>query len=247
MVISMCFSEFASTFFERPVRRNRWILWGGMVFFHDFDQWFACQQVILILFFGRGVRLIEPATPEVARFFFASCWPNLVSTEDQGTISFTRRDILSAWRDTCHLEHFQNKYFETCFWTNNNLFLNKQQLIFERTGLTTIGTQNVLRPHVLTLSCLGCQTVACLTMIKHCSWEFSELSWHHAFPATRPGRSATFETLWFETYGTIRFWQHLFFEQPFCETQLFDTWVHAACMVWSALIFLSWWKETRWI
>ena len=69
MVISMSFSEFASTFFERPLRRDRLILWCGMVFFHDFDQWFACPQVILKFFFGAERVWVEPATPDVAGFF----------------------------------------------------------------------------------------------------------------------------------------------------------------------------------
>ena len=179
--------------------------------------------------FGRGVRLIEPATPEVARTI---CLP--------GETFWAHREIHVIWN--IFKTHISKHVFEqtTFFW-------NKQQLIFEHTGLSTIETQNARVLMCSHLSCLDCQTVACLTMIKHCSWEFSELSWHHAFPATRPGRSDTFEILWFETYGTIRFWQRLFFEQPICETQLFDTWVHAACMVWSALIFWSWWKETVWI
>ena len=143
MVISMCFSEFASTFFERPVRRNRWILWGGMVFSMILISDLHVNRLFWFCFLGAECVWSSQRHLRLHDFCFASCWPNLVSTEDQGTISFTRRDILSAWRDTCHLEHFQNKYFETCFWTNNNLFLNKQRFIFERTGLTTIETQNV--------------------------------------------------------------------------------------------------------
>ena len=228
MVINMFFSEFINFFWSASAAKSfDFVVWH--VFFHDFDQWFACQQVILILFLG------------------AECvWSSQRHLRLHEQFVYQERHFERIER-YMSFETFSKQIFR-------NMFLNKQQLIFEQTTIHfwTHGADNnwntkCLRPHVLTLSCLGCQTVACLTMINHCSWEFSELSWHHAFPATRPGRSDTFGTLWFETYGCFRFWQCLFSEQPICETQLFDTWVHAACMVWSALIFWSWWKETVWI
>ena len=220
------------------------VAWHG--FFHDFDQWFACQQDHFDFLGARSASELSQRHLRLHDVFRIMLAESFVNRGSGKNFVYQERHFECIER-YMSFETFSKQIFR-------NMFLNKQQLIFEQTTIhfwTHRADNNWntkwLRPHVLTLSCLGCQTVACLTMINHCSWEFSELSWHHAFPATRPGRSDTFEILWFETYGTIRFWQRLFFEQPICETQLFDTWVHAACMVWSALIFLSWWKETSWI
>ena len=245
MVISMSFSEFASTFFERPLRRDRLILWCGMVFFHDFDQWFACPQVILKFFFGAERVWVEPATPDVAGFFRILLAESCFNTGSRNKL------VLPGETFWAHEENQDKNIFKTniskhvfeqttaYFWRNNNLFLNTQ------------GSQQLkhkmFASFVLTLSCLGCQTVPCLTMIKHRSWFFF---WAKLASRVPSDEARQISHDWDPVIWNL--WHYLFlaalvFEQPICETQLFDTWVHAACMVWSALIFLSWWKETVWI
>ena len=213
------------------------------VMWHGFFPWFwsvICMSTgDFEVFFRRGARLSWASDTWGCRIFSHPVGRIMFQHRIKEQTRFTRRDILSARREPRHLKHFQNKYFETCFWTNNNLFLNTQ------------GSQQLkhkmFASFVLTLSCLGCQTVPCLTMIKHRSWFFF---WAKLASRVPSDEARQISHDWDPVIWNL--WHYLFlaalvFEQPICETQLFDTWVHAACMVWSALIFLSWWKETVWI
>ena len=117
------------------------------VMWHGFFPWFwsvICMSTSdFEVFFRRGARLSWASDTWGCRIFSHPVGRIMFQHRIKEQTRFTRRDILSARREPGHLKHFQNKYFETCFWTNNSLFLNKQQLIFEHTGLTTIETQNV--------------------------------------------------------------------------------------------------------
>ena len=133
MVISMLFAEFASTFFEQPVRRNRFILWRGMVFpmivINDLHVnrsfWF---------FLGGAERVwVEPATPEVARCFSHHVGRIICQQRIReefrlpGETFWVHREIHVIWN--IFKTNISKHVFEqttTYFWTNNNSFLNAQ-------------------------------------------------------------------------------------------------------------------------
>ena len=220
------------------------------VMWHVFFSWFwsvICMSTgDFEVFFRRGARLSWASDTWGCRIFSHPVGRIMFQHRIKEQTRFTRRDILSARREPRHLKHFQSKYFETCFWTNNSLFLKKQQLIFEHTGLTTIETQNV---------CVLCAHTIMFglpngSMLDHDKTPQLIFFWAKLASRVPSDEARQISHDWDPVIWNL--WHYLFlaalvFEQPICETQLFDTWVHAACMVWSALIFLSWWKETVWI
>lgn len=125
MVISMSFSEFASTFFERPLRRDRLILWCGMVFSMILISDLHVHRWFWSFFSARSASELSQRHLRL-QDFFASCWPNHVSTQDQGTNSFYQERHFERTKRTRTFKTFSKQIFR-------NMFLNKQQLIFEET------------------------------------------------------------------------------------------------------------------
>ena len=142
MVISMSFSEFASTFFERPLRRDRLILWCGMVFSMILISDLHVHRWFWSFFSARSASELSQRHLRL-QDFFASCWPNHVSTQDQGTNSFYQERHFERTKRTTSFKTFSKQIFRNMFLNKQQLNFKKQQLIFEHTGLTTIETQNV--------------------------------------------------------------------------------------------------------
>lgn len=133
MVISMCFSEFASTFFERPVRRNRWILWGGMVFSMILISDLHVNRLFWFCFLGaecvwssqRHLRLHDFFSHHVGRIL---CQQRIREQfRLPGETFWAHGEIHVIWN--IFKTNISKHVFEqttTYFWTNNNSFLNAQ-------------------------------------------------------------------------------------------------------------------------
>ena len=125
MVISMLFSEFASTFFEQPVRRNRFILWRGMVFSMILINDLHVNRIILIFLGARSASELSQRHLRLHDVFRIMLAESFVNRGSGKNFVYQERHFECIER-YMSFETFSKQIFR-------NMFLNKQQFIFEQT------------------------------------------------------------------------------------------------------------------